>query len=286
MKKATITYLLSQEGQKKSILVGGDGREVQTIETDITPELLKLAHVNSDGDVTFDLSGQKVIEVELRNTDSKCWVNYSPPKLIEIQVRDGNFYDGKQRFNAPQSAKELVSWEKNRRDYIAAKKAELQPELDCLLAEFEAKMAAEEREKEERKAKREAERAEHVAREKAEKEAREKEKLDWINAHGSDYLKNAIALGYNCQRQYVTERAAMEFPDFKVDFDDRSSWNSRACPNPEALDEVKDLVEAGRKAEIVWLTDDGAEREEWEEFEPCEAIVIHDYLGRYDLINY
>jgi hypothetical protein len=129
-------------------------------------------------------------------------------------------------------------------------------------------------------------RAEREAQEKAEREVRETEKLAWITAHGSDYLKDAVNLGYNCQRKYVTERAALEFPDFRVDFDDNASWNDRACPSPEALAEVKALVAAGHDAQVVWLTYDGDDREDWEEFEPCEVVVIRDYLGRYDLVKF
>lgn len=128
------------------------------------------------------------------------------------------------------------------------------------------------------------------AQARAEKEAKEAEKTTWIAAHGSDYLKDAASLGYNCQRQYVTERAALEFPDFAADFDNNIKWNDRACPSPETLAEVKALVEAGYNALVVWLTDDGKGREyddeNWEEFEPCEAIVIRDYLGKYDLIKF
>jgi hypothetical protein len=286
MKKATITYLLSQEGRKKSILAGGDGQEVQTIEADITPELLEIAYVDRAGNVKLDLTEQKVVDIELENMDSERWTWHNKPGLVAHKAHAGNIYDGKKYFDAPQTAEALVAWEKNRIDHIAAKKAELQPELDRLLADYEAKMAAKKAEEEAEKEAREAERAEREAAAQAEKEAREAEKAAWIEAHGSDYLKDAHALGYNCQRQYVTERAALEFPEFEVDFDNRCNWKERACPSPEALAEVKALVAAGHDAQVVWLTDDGADREDWEEFEPCEAVVIRNYLGKYDLVKF
>lgn len=287
MKKATITYLLSQEGRKKSILAGGDGQEVQTIEADITPELLEIAYVDRAGNVKLDLTEQKVIDIELENTDSERWAWYNKPGLVEHKAHAGNIFDGKKYFDVPQTAEALTIWEKNRVEHVAAKKAELQPELDRLLADYEAKMAAKKAEEEAEKEAREAERAEREAAAQAEKEAREAKKAAWIEAHGSDYLKAAHALGYNCQRQYVTERATLEFPDFRVDFDDNASWNDRACPSPEALAEVKALVAAGHDAQVVWLTDDGAaDRENWEYFEPCEAVVIRDYLGKYDLVKF
>ena len=287
MKKATITYLLSQEGRKKSILAGGDGQEVQTIEADITPELLEIAYVDRAGNVKLDLTEQKVVDIELENMDSERWTWHSKPGLVVHKVHADNIFDGKKHFDAPQTAEALVVWEKNRVEHVAAKKAELQPELDRLLADYEAKMAANKAEEEAEKEAREAERAEREAAAQAEKEAREAKKAAWIEAHGSDYLKDAHALGYNCQRQYVTERATLEFPDFWVDFDDNASWNDRACPSPEALAEVKALVAVGHDAQVVWLTDNGAaDRENWEYFEPCEAVVIRDYLGKYDLVKF
>lgn len=125
-------------------------------------------------------------------------------------------------------------------------------------------------------AEREAKRMAEEAAEKAVKEAREAERLAWIEAHGSDYLQRAVRLGYNCQRQYVTERAGLEFPDFQVDFDDKAEWRSRSCPSEEALVEVETLIEAGHNAEVVWLIP---------EPDPCEAIVVKEYLGKYNLVK-
>lgn len=134
--------------------------------------------------------------------------------------------------------------------------------------------------------------AEQEAAEKAERERKKAERVDWITTHGSDYLRRATALDYDCQRQYVTERAELELSGYQVDFDDRANWKSRACPSEEALTEVEALLEQGHEAKVVWLTSpaekpDCDEDDEYcrDEFEPCEAIVIRGYLDRYDLVK-
>lgn len=277
MTKATITYLLSEEGRKKSLLSGGDGKEVQTIETDITPELLGMADVDRDGVVVLKIGDN----------------SYSTPSrsrnVTDIAVK--TTYDKKPyfdsiadviRFDTPQTPESLVKFETNRRAHLDARKIELQPEFDRLMAEYEAIKAEEESEKAQRLAEREA----AEAKSKAKREQHEADKLSWVQAHGSDHLRDAVALGYDCQRQYVTERAEKEFPDYIIDFDERAEWKSRSCPSPKALTDVKRLVAAGHKAKVVWLTDDGQPYDpDCDDFESCEAIVIRGYLGKYDLVK-
>jgi hypothetical protein len=52
-KKVTITYYLSQEGQKESIRRGGNGMKEQISEVELTPELLEVSSVLPDGEVIF-----------------------------------------------------------------------------------------------------------------------------------------------------------------------------------------------------------------------------------------
>lgn len=116
-----------------------------------------------------------------------------------------------------------------------------------------------------------------AAEERLAQEKRQAEKAEWIIRHGSDHLKRAFARGYDCQRQYVKERAAMEYPGFEVDFDDRAGWKNRSMPSKKGLD----LSEKYEGSEVVWLTD----AIEDDDFEPCEAVVVRKFLGRYDLIR-
>ncbi len=113
------------------------------------------------------------------------------------------------------------------------------------------------------------------------------EKAAWIEAHGSDHLKLAWQREYDCQRLYVTERAALEFPDFTVDVDDTANWDDRTCPSPEALAEEVALSESHPDTEIctVWLTCPVGGMDEYDEFPTREAIVVSGFLGEYDLVK-
>lgn len=125
-----------------------------------------------------------------------------------------------------------------------------------------------------------------------EEEQREAERQQWIAAHGSAHLQRCIEAGYNCKRLYVVERAALEAPGFTVDFDDKAAWKDRSCPTPAALD-AEDAARALGLGEplIVWLTEPPSARVpdpegyDFEEFDPCEAVVLRNYLGRYDLVQ-
>lgn len=122
-------------------------------------------------------------------------------------------------------------------------------------------------------------RAERERKEKEEFERFHTEKLEWVREHGSDHLKESCEAGYNCKRLYVYERAALEYSEYTVDFDDRADWSPRACPNASALAEAKRVG-----GTVVWLNNPPYEIDEeyydrydmpWEE---TEAVVIEGYL--------
>lgn len=138
---------------------------------------------------------------------------------------------------------------------------------------------------------REARAAAAEAAKRAAAEAAAAEKRAWVEAHGSAHLMRACGAGYDCQRLYVTERAARELPGFTPLLGvAEADWRSRSCPSAEALGLALRLAEAGHAAEVVWLTnagaelgaeDDYAEDDYVEPFEPAEAVVVTGYLGRY-----
>ena len=140
-------------------------------------------------------------------------------------------------------------------------------------------------------------RAENETQTEAAKAAKLAEKLAWCAAHGSDQLRRGVAAGYNCQRLYVIERAKLEAPGFTVDFQNGAEWSARACPSLKALDmaAAADLLKLG-ESEVVWLTapavnsapidtDSIEDDTEGDDFDPCEAVVIREYLGKYDLVK-
>lgn len=109
------------------------------------------------------------------------------------------------------------------------------------------------------------------------------ERAAWIAAHGSDFLGCAVAAGYDCQRRYVTERAALELPGFTPDWGNKATWRSRSCPSESTLMQALALREAGHDAVVVWLTRD-VDGEDLYREDAHEAIVVEGYLGSYTLI--
>jgi len=285
MNKVQINYNLSNKGQKTLLLAGANGKAEQSINADITPELLNRATVYSDGRAIWNIH-RAVTDAKIVGT-----YNFNSFRL----GLDAGFYQGhKPRidkisdqvfFDEVQTPDSLLVYMENLDAMVVGKISELEAQLPGKMSLWE-KAVAEHKEEAQAAQQREAEAKAH---EKAERERLEAEKVAWIAAHGSDYLKRATALEYDCQRQYVTERAAMELPDFVADFDDRAAWKSRACPSEEALTEAEQLIAAGHDARCVWLTElpYKEDRDEYhgEEFEPTEAVVIRDYLGKYDLVK-
>lgn len=122
-----------------------------------------------------------------------------------------------------------------------------------------------------------------------EKEARTAEKLNWIEANGSFHLKKAIGRVFDCHRQYLTERAAIELPGFEFDWNNKALWGTCACPTLKTLELLDTLPD---ECDIVWLKrrhdyddDDGYDDNEGNG--EGEVIVYRKYLkSKYDLIKY
>lgn len=129
----------------------------------------------------------------------------------------------------------------------------------------------------EQKAKYEAEQ-----RAEAEKESKRTAKLQtriaWAAEYGSDQLKRGLAAGHDCARLYYTERAAVEYPGFVVDFGDKAAWKARACPSVAALDVLDATNDAHPEAEveIVWMTTPPGADDDDTEHEGVEAVVAND----------
>ncbi len=281
-KTAKVFYLLSEAGRKASLLQGGDGKELQVIEPPVTPKIIELATVSSDGEVYLYIGyrpehnnsyhARVVILAEVYQDGLGEW------KLRE-QEKD-------HRFDSPQTIELLLAWESLRQHQIAAAKELFSthgPENEALRKRQDA-------ERQEHEEKRRQENAERERKAAERKEKFNSELATWIAASGSDYLKQAHELGYKITLKYIIERAALEWPGYTLD--DDYTWKERINPSPEALTEVAVLVKAGVNAEIVWLTDGPKSRDKDgydEPFDPCEGIVIKGYLNHpstsYDLVK-
>ena len=149
--------------------------------------------------------------------------------------------------------------------------------------------ARKEREEAERRACGEAESKRSWAVLEAEREQRDAERAVWAAQHGSSRLQKALTAGYECQRLYVEERAALEFPGFEVDFSGNARWKERVGPSEQALDIEAELKTRGLDASIVWLTElpllTDEPTGEYFDFTPREAVIVSGFLGRYDLIK-
>ena len=122
--------------------------------------------------------------------------------------------------------------------------------------------------------------------EEAAQEAWDTDKATWIEAHGSDGLKKAHSTGYPHNRTYTQERATAELGGgWTVDTKNAYEWDRKASPSERALHLEETLKNKGFKAQIVWVKSDGTERDDNDAFEPFEALVVREFLSRYDVIH-
>ena len=129
MSKATIKYLLSVEGQKQSLLQGGDGKQQQVLECDVTPELLKVASISTHGAVSLDIGMHLSTNYSIDND----------PAFGEYRLKADHvgIY-----FDAPQTAEALVAWEIARKIKVNAQLAELEPRRKKMTEEYQSKHEA------------------------------------------------------------------------------------------------------------------------------------------------
>lgn len=260
-KTVKFVYHLSEAGQKALILAGGDGHAEQTIEAPITEELLSWTRVDADGHIAPILCQ--------KGMPSRVSSYYLSPSA-EWHL-----------FDDLQTSDQLIAW---MREEMSARKVRQ--------AEADAKAEAEEAARKAYAEKQEKIRRFAVEQEAARLQAAEAQAAavrQWIAEHGSDYLRRATEMGYDCTDEYVTERAAKELPGYVVDMGDNVGWTDRTSPSPAALDEAERLIKAGYAAQVVWLTH-GVEADDddgWDddEYEPHEAVVVRKFLGKYDLIR-
>ncbi len=123
----------------------------------------------------------------------------------------------------------------------------------------------------------------------AKKAQRESEMSAWIEAHGSERLQRAFSGGYEVGRIYTLERAAHEYPEWDIDFKGQADWKDRKNPPLSELDAAQEEeIKTGKTVVIVWLIKPPAiERDDHYDFdfEEQPALVIRDFLGKYDLVK-
>lgn len=304
MKNVKVIYLLTEEGRKDSLINDGDGKRIQVIETEATAEILRIAKVNDEGEIYLAIGCEidnkgKVLENKKPIQEYKFVLGSSSYRKPEIEKLEENVC-----YDSVQALEQLIINEENRLEKLKTSKE--QAEFEFIPAEEAYKKLEIEREakdKEERatreanndkwEAERKANDAKRLAVEKANEEAKKvaeiaflKNRATWIAEHGNQYLKDCLELKIDANREYVIERASLENPDFLVDYNDNANWEAIKSPSQEAITELKRLRSIGVKNDIVWLTRP-ANVEDYRDsyFEEQEAIVIREYLGKYDLIK-
>ncbi|WP_235062549.1 hypothetical protein [Thermoanaerobacterium aotearoense] len=234
----------------------------------------KLEHRNSWENVKIDVDG---VEIE---KNIHC-IDVPSIEIIKENIEFEHVLTSEEAYDY------IIKKYKDEEDQHNEVKKQYEEEIKKYNEEILPKLIEEAKEKAIEDINRKKEEEEKKKERELQKQYLEKDKIDWINQHGSDYFKRAIANGFDCQRKYVIERAAKEFPDFIVDFDDSAEWNSRSCPSEKALYEMITLKEKGYNANVVWLTrlPNGYDDYDYYDIDPCEAVVIRSYLGSYDLIK-
>lgn len=277
MSNAKVYYLLNEDGRKKSLLTGGDGKELQCFCTEVTKELLDLecTSVNEEGEVTTTIGFKFGINKKPLSivTDFKINTSFGNPSIDKI--------DKIIRFEEPMELDDLIEFQKNKEYEINKSCEEVSEKYEEVLNNYRREQYIK-RIKEENQQRVEKEQKEMLEKQRKERKEKEyKEDIKWINENGSDYLKNMIVLNYKFKRAYVTERVEKELPDFEIDFEDNADWKERVSPSEEAINEILKLKEQGHDATIVWLTSP-INKDDYD-FEQKEAIYIN--FRDYNLIK-
>ena len=281
--KARVRYLLDMEGRKKSILQGGNGKELQEIFCEVSQQIIDLALVDASGNVTLDV-GFKGDYKDRVTVD----LEYYEPTSYKCAIRG---VEKMCYFDEPQTIEKLIEWEIKRIGSVNEKRTILESGLEEKNNELNLEKEKDQRLYEERQKRKEEEKMEQELENKKrhEKEkAYQAEKRSWATQFGSDHLKQAIELGYDCEKIYALERVEKELTGFEIDFDDDWAWDTVDNPSEGAVTETKELREKNYDAQIVTITSSPYDRDFYyrEENEYLkEAIAVYNFLGKYYLVK-
>lgn len=297
---ALIVYYLSEEGRKVSLLNGGDGKWEQHLFTE-DPELISRMLNLEKTKVDYGGGVSLYMENVITGVRFKRQSYYAIKKQIKEQLQKFNGYILEEinivipeyirakTFDKPMKIEELIG--------IAEQEAKVLEDAEKRKKEIEREITSSEEyrdivqrtkaelEEQALKKRKDAEFELMLEREKREREL-------WIEDYGSEYLKDCLKLGYDCQRKYAKERAAKELPEFILDIDRQLEYEPIKCPSKEALELAKEYLARGFKVKIVLLTKPfqfnlpDAIYSCPEAFgKSHEGVLIMDYLGRYTLLH-
>lgn len=284
-KYATINYLLNEKGRKDHILKGGNGMRFQSLNVEVNDTIINLAEISEYGEIEvnigFDKNKNRKGEFRTIRTDYEFTYGCDNISAVWSLIE----------FDTVMESQELIEFEAKRIKELKIKEEKMLIEVEEKKKLKEERKAEADRIRKEQErvqekkyieAQKEREEAYIKKRDEEEKQIREweKERDLWIKENGSNYLKDAIDLGYKIDNIYIKERANKELAQFEVDFNDYLYYEKIEEPSETAIREVKRYIELGYEAQIVTIMCgiDGMECEE-------EGIVIPKYLNRYCLVR-
>lgn len=305
-----IKYVLTEEGQRQSLLQGGTGKKVQKIRCpeELYPKALPLAVIADDGEGlvnvgNFDfhpnddrILGHPTTGYEADETTGSYraslegyWdKHFSYPEYVAKYLHESEKF---LVFDAPQEPEALLDAEQ-------ARQQKLDEELATVMAEIKRLNKDKEHLREEALAARDKAKKEYEEREKrrgvreeAEKERRKREKVEaerereaWIREHGSERLKAILEEGFleNSMTVYREERLAVERPGWSFNpWPDDVDFLEPRNPSLERIRWLRKEREIAPDAELAFAKGDVVYDEDgyW-----CtqvrEICLTAEFLGR------
>lgn len=135
-----ITYDLSENGRRASLLAGGDGREHQVVEVPATPELLAIAHIATDGSAAYSLAGRGSIDYDAPIADpATIAVAHAAAQIAakaqEEQQREADRREADARYAQNRAAKaaRTTEWRGLATRYLAGEELSVQTERNTTI---------------------------------------------------------------------------------------------------------------------------------------------------------
>jgi hypothetical protein len=256
-KKATIQYLLSEEGRKKSFLNGGNGEMVQYLTVECTDEIISMIEKSLWGSILINI--EPILYIGFDGYDDFGNPDYMKWKYVEY-IEDLDYLDYELNihyFDKLMSAIELIEWQKERLEILAS-------EEKVIMDDFKV---------------RENRRIEKFNR----------QRNKWINQYGTPELKAMNDNDKNINQMYLKERINKELPGFEIK---SYEYLNEAVniypygykPNNTVENEFNLLKEKGFEVYSGVLdANNWYDQNDYDEAKIIEVLYIEHYLGKYFL---
>jgi len=316
--KLKVIYRLSTEGKRRMLLHGKEAQPVQEIVFDLemTDNLLLMSMVDSEGVAKINLADpvsvggffsvkhppldEPIFTPEQALAQMALFRVEMDKAMVKSRAREEEFRLGQEE-KARRHHKNVVDYARRKTVILERKYGTLvwlaikdfdSPDRDAfdkMVKEFVT----------------DCERKDLIRK----KEKAEAEKRQWIQDHGSERLRSEYEAGVPCQPRYVRERVLTEIGlGWYIDPMREFTREPASMHSGTAVQVMETLRLAGMNPSVVWLPegitrgeppedegDTGSAPAETDEFQTyddpahlpalggCEAILLENYLGRYDL---